>query len=131
MKTMPELRDASTDQQENGLEARLVVDRDTASRLGLTMQDVDNVLYDAFGQRQVSTMYTGLNQYYVVMEVDPKYQRDPDSLKSIYIKSSNGTAVPLSAISHFEISPHCACRQSLRPVPVHHAHLQSGAQRGP
>jgi multidrug efflux pump len=102
MKTMPELRDASTDQQENGLEARLVVDRDTASRLGLTMQDVDNVLYDAFGQRQVSTMYTGLNQYYVVMEVDPKYQRDPDSLKGIYIRSSNGTNVPLSAISHFE-----------------------------
>jgi hydrophobe/amphiphile efflux-1 (HAE1) family protein len=102
MKKMSELRDASTDQQENGLEARLVVDRDTASRLGVTMQAVDNVLYDAFGQRQVSTMYTGLNQYYVVMEVDPKYQRDPDSLKSIYIKSSNGTNVPLSAISHFE-----------------------------
>jgi multidrug efflux pump len=102
MKAMPELRDASTDQQENGLEARLVVDRDTASRLGLTMQDVDNVLYDAFGQRQVSTMYTGLNQYYVVMEVDPKYQRDPDSLRNIYLRSSNGTNVPLSAISHFE-----------------------------
>jgi multidrug efflux pump subunit AcrB len=103
MKTMPELRDASTDQQENGLEARLVVDRDTASRLGLTMQAIDNVLYDAFGQRQVSTMYTGLNQYYVVMEVDPKYQRDPDSLKGIYIRSPNGTNVPLSAISHFEL----------------------------
>jgi multidrug efflux pump len=102
MKKMPELRDASTDQQENGLEARLVVDRDTASRLGLTMQGVDNVLYDAFGQRQVSTMYTGLNQYYVVMEVDPKYQRDPDALRNIYIRSSNGTNVPLSAISHFE-----------------------------
>jgi hydrophobe/amphiphile efflux-1 (HAE1) family protein len=102
MKTMPELRDASTDEQQNGLEARLVVDRDTASRLGLTMNDVDNVLYDAFGQRQVSTMYTGLNQYYVVMEVDPKYQRDPDSLRNIYIRSSNGTNVPLSAISHFE-----------------------------
>jgi multidrug efflux pump subunit AcrB len=67
------------------------------------MQDVDNVLYDAFGQRQVSTMYTGLNQYYVVMEVDPKYQRDPDSLRGIYIRSSNGTNVPLSAISHFEL----------------------------
>jgi len=102
MKTMPELRDASTDEQENGLEARLVVDRDTASRLGLTMQDVDNVLYDAFGQRQVSTMYTGLNQYYVVMEVDPKYQRDPDSLRNIYLRSATGTNVPLSAISHFE-----------------------------
>ena len=102
MKTMPELRDASTDEQQNGLEARLVVDRDTASRLGLTMQDVDNVLYDAFGQREVSTMYTGLNQYYVVMEVDPKYQRDPDSLRNIYLRSATGTNVPLSAISHFE-----------------------------
>src|SRR6202012_523283 len=102
MKTMPELRDASTDQQENGLEARLIVDRDTASRLGLSMNDVDNVLYDAFGQRQVSTMYTGLNQYYVVMEVDPKYQRDPDALKGIYLRSSTGTNVPLSAFSHFE-----------------------------
>jgi hydrophobe/amphiphile efflux-1 (HAE1) family protein len=102
MKQMPELRDASTDQQENGLEARLVIDRDTASRLGVTVQAIDNVLYDAFGQRQVSTMYTGLNQYYVVMEVDPKYQRDPDALKGIYIKSSTAGNVPLSAISHFE-----------------------------
>ena len=102
MKKMPELRDASTDQQEAGLEARLIIDRDTASRLGVTAQDVDNVLYDAFGQRQVSTMYTGLNQYYVVMEVDPKYQRDPDALRDIYIRSSNGANVPLSAISHFE-----------------------------
>ncbi len=102
MRTMPELRDASTDQQDAGLEARLVIDRDTASRLGITPQDVDNVLYDAFGQRQVSTMYKELNQYHVVMEVDPRYQRDPNALKSIYIKSSNGQQVPLSAISHFE-----------------------------
>ncbi len=102
MRTMPQLRDASTDEQDNGLQARLVVDRDTASRLGITAQDVDNVLYDAFGQRQVSTMYEALNQYHVILEVDPIYQRDPDSLKKIYIKSSNGTQVPLSAISHFE-----------------------------
>jgi multidrug efflux pump len=102
MKKMPELRDASTDEQENGLESRLIVDRDTASRVGLTMQDVDNVLYDAFGQRQVSTMYTGLNQYYVVMEVDPRYQRDPDALRNIYLRSSSGSNVPLSAIAHFE-----------------------------
>ncbi len=102
MRTMPELRDASTDQQENGLEARLVIDRDSAARLGVTAQAIDNVLYDAFGQRQVSTMYTGLNQYYVVMEVDPKFQRDPDALDNIYVRSSNSTNVPLSAISHFE-----------------------------
>src|SRR6478672_1898790 len=104
MKTMPELRDASTDQQENGLEARLVVDRDTASRLGLTMQDVDNVLYDAFGQRQVSTMYTGLNQYYVVMEVDPKYQMSPDALDNIYIKASNVSGAP-TAMSSIATAP--------------------------
>ncbi len=102
MRTMPELRDASTDQQDAGLEAQLVIDRDTASRLGITPQDVDNVLYDAFGQRQVSTMYKELNQYYVVMEVDPRYQRDPDALSNIYVRSSNGSQVPLSAISHFE-----------------------------
>ncbi len=102
MRKMPDLRDASTDQQEAGLEARLVIDRDTASRLGITAAQIDNVLYDAFGQRQVSTMYTTLNQYYVVLEVDPKYQRDPDALKGIYLRSSSGTNVPLSAISHFE-----------------------------
>jgi multidrug efflux pump len=102
MRKMPMLRDASTDQQEAGLEARLVIDRDTASRLGITATQIDNILYDAFGQREVSTMYTTLNQYYVVLEVDPKYQRDPDALKGIYLPSSSGTNVPLSAISHFE-----------------------------
>ncbi len=131
MKTMPELRDASTDQQENGLEARLVVDRDTASRLGLTMQDVDNVLYDAFGQRQVSTMYTGLNQYYVVMEVDPKYQRDPDSLRNIYLRSSSGTNVPLSAISHFESRRTALAVNHSGQYPVHHAYFQSRAEHSP
>ncbi len=102
MRTMPQLRDVSTDQQDQGLEAQLVIDRDSASRLGITAQEIDNVLYDAFGQRQVSTMYTALNQYFVVMEVDPKYQRDPSSLGNIYIKSTNGTNVPLSQISHYE-----------------------------
>jgi hydrophobe/amphiphile efflux-1 (HAE1) family protein len=102
MRKMPQLRDVSTDQQESGLEARLVIDRDTASRLGVTATAIDNVLYDAFGQRQVSTMYTTLNQYYVVLEVDPKFQRDPDALQGIYVRSSNGTNVPLTAISHFE-----------------------------
>ncbi len=86
---MPELRDVSTDQQNQGLSATLVIDRDTASRLGITATAIDQVLYDAFGQREVSTMYTGLNQYFVVMEVDPKYQLSPDSLNGIYIKASN------------------------------------------
>src|SRR5579871_2611884 len=99
---MPELRDVSTDQQDQGLAANLVIDRDTASRLGISAADIDQVLYDAFGQREVSTMYTTLNQYFVVMEVDPRYQRSPDALNGIFIKSSNGTMVPLSAIAHFE-----------------------------
>jgi multidrug efflux pump len=102
MRTMPELRDVSTDQQNQGLAANLVIDRDSASRLGITAAAIDNVLYDAFGQREVSTMYTALNQYFVVMEVDPKYQTSPDALNGIFIKSSTGAMVPLSAIAKFE-----------------------------
>ncbi len=100
-KTMPELRDVSTDQQDKGLAANLVIDRDAASRLGITVSAIDSVLYDAFGQRQVSTMYTGLNQYRVVMEVDPIYQQSPDALNGIFVKSSTGSMVPLSTIAHF------------------------------
>ena len=88
MKSMPELRDVSTDQQNQGLAANLVIDRDAASRLGITASAIDSVLYDAFGQRQVSTMYTALNQYHVVMEVDPRFQLSPDALNGIYIKAS-------------------------------------------
>jgi multidrug efflux pump len=102
MKSMPELRDVSTDLQDQGLAANLVIDRDTASRLGISASAIDQVLYDAFGQREVSTMYTGLNQYYVVMEVDPQYQLSPDSLNGIFIKSSTGAMVPLSAIAKYE-----------------------------
>ncbi|MGD0547355.1 MAG: efflux RND transporter permease subunit, partial [Terracidiphilus sp.] len=102
MRTMPELRDASTDQQIQGLAANLVIDRDMASRLGITAAAIDAVLYDAFGQREVSTMYTALNQYYVVMEVDPKYQLSPDSLNGIFVKSSMGAMVPLSTIAKFQ-----------------------------
>jgi multidrug efflux pump len=102
MKTMPELRDVSTDQQNQGLAANLVIDRDSASRLGISAAAIDQVLYDAFGQREVSTMYTALNQYFVVMEVDPQYQLSPDSLNGIYLKSSTGAMVPLSQIAHYE-----------------------------
>jgi multidrug efflux pump len=98
MRTMPELRDVSTDQQNQGLAANLVIDRDAASRLGITAGAIDSVLYDAFGQREVSTMYTALNQYFVVMEVDPIYQKSPDSLNGIFIKANNvvgaSTAMP-------------------------------------
>jgi len=102
MRSMPQLRDTSTDQQNQGLSAQLVIDRDTASRLGITPAVIDQVLYDAFGQRQVSTMYTGLNQYFVVMELDPRYQLSPDALNNIYIKVPNRSGVrtvPTSSIS--------------------------------
>jgi multidrug efflux pump len=102
MRSMPELRDVNSDQQNQGLAANLVIDRDSASRLGITALAIDQVLYDAFGQREVSTMYTALNQYFVVMEVDPKYQLSPDSLNGIFVKSSTGSMVPLSAIAKFE-----------------------------
>jgi multidrug efflux pump len=140
-KTMPELRDVSNDQQDKGLAANLVIDRDAASRLGITASAIDNVLYDAFGQREVSTMYTALNQYYVVMEVDPQYQLSPDALNGIYIKANNivgatttmpatvaaasatpavsvptsssgGAMVPLSTIAHYE--------QQRTPLQVNH-----------
>jgi hydrophobe/amphiphile efflux-1 (HAE1) family protein len=102
MQKLPELKDVATDQQDQGLRAQLVIDRDTASRLGISALTIDSTLSDAFGQAQVSTTYLPLNQYHVVMEVAPQYQRDPDSLKNIYVKSSTGAMVPLSAITHFE-----------------------------
>jgi multidrug efflux pump len=102
LKTLPQLLDIASDQQDEGLEADLVIDRDTAARLGILPAAIDNTLYDAFGQRQVSTMFTQLNQYHVVLEVDPQFQQNPDSLKDIYVKSSNGTQVPLSAFTHLE-----------------------------
>jgi multidrug efflux pump len=102
MRRMPSLRDLSTDQQDRGLQATLVVDRDTASRLAIPQQVIDNTLYDAFGQRQVSTMYTQLNEYHVVMEVDPRFQQSTDAIQQLYVRSSKGTQVPLSAFTHFE-----------------------------
>jgi multidrug efflux pump len=100
-KTLPVLTDLATDEQLSGLQAELVIDRDTASRLGITPQNIDDTLDDAFAQRQVSTMFTQLNQYHVILEVSPKFQRSPSSLDSIYVKSSNGTEVPLSTFTHF------------------------------
>jgi len=98
----PMLTDVASDLQDQGMGASLVINRDTASRLGIAMSDVDNTLYDAFGQRQVSTIFTQLNQYHVVMEVGPNFQTDPSTLSSLYVKSANGTQVPLSAIAHWE-----------------------------
>lgn len=102
LRTVPVLVDVSSDQQNKGLEASLVIDRGTASRLGITPQLIDNTLYDAFGQRQVSITYTPLNQYHVVMEVDPRFWQNPATLKDIYVPSSNGSQVPLSAFTHYE-----------------------------
>jgi multidrug efflux pump len=120
VRNLPQLRDVSTDQQNNGLAANLVIDRDTASRLGITAAAIDNVLYDAFGQREVSTMYTALNQYYVVMEVDPKYQLSPDSLNGIYIKANNvvgaTTAMPNTAAA--AAAPVAALASSAATVPA-------------
>ncbi len=105
LKTRPELRDVASDQQSRGLQAMLVIDRDTASRLGILPQAVDDTLYDAFGQRQVSTIFTQLNQYHVVLEVDPQFQQGPEALRDIYVRSSEGKQVPLSAFTHFETGP--------------------------
>jgi multidrug efflux pump subunit AcrB len=104
LKSLPELRDQNSDQQDRGLQAKLVIDRDTASRMGITPETLDNALYDAFGQRQVSTMYRPLNQYHVVMEVAPQFQQTPEALQNIYLRSSSGTAVPLAAFTHYEPS---------------------------
>jgi len=123
MRNMPELRDVSTDQQNQGLAANLVIDRDTASRLGITPLAIDQVLYDAFGQREVSTMYTGLNQYFVVMEVDPQYQLSPDALNGIYIKAPNA-AGGVSAI------PAAAAASSAAPTAITTATAASAATGG-
>jgi multidrug efflux pump len=101
MRKLRMLTDVNTDQQNSGLQAALVYDRDTASRMGITAQMIDNTLYEAFGQAQVSTMYTPLNQYHVVMEVAPQYWQDPTSLNDIYIRPSIGKEVPLSAVTHY------------------------------
>ena len=101
LKELPELREVASDQQNGGLQAMLDIDRDTASRLGIVPQLIDDTLYDAFGQRQVSTIYTQLNQYHVVLEVLPPYQENPDALKSIYVKSASGAQVPLSSFTRF------------------------------
>ncbi len=96
------LTDVNTDQQNSGLQAMLTYDRDTASRLGITPQMIDNSLYEAFGQAQVSTMYTAINQYHVVLEVEPKFWQSPVSLNDVYIRAAQGKVVPLSAIAHYE-----------------------------
>jgi multidrug efflux pump len=96
LQSLPELEDVATDQQTGGLAVSLVIDRVTASRLGIAPTTIDNTLYDAFGQRQISTMYTQLNQYHVILEAQPQFQRDPNTLDKLYIQAnaSSGTSGP-------------------------------------
>jgi multidrug efflux pump len=112
MRRLHGFTEVNSDQQNNGLRVAVVYDRATAARLGITPQAIDSTLYDAFGQAQVSTMYTSLNQYHVVMEVAPQFWQDPSALKDIYIHSSNGGVVPLSAIAKYE--------PTIAPLAVNH-----------
>ena len=126
---VPALRDVATDQQDHGWRSTSSSIGDTASRLGITATAIDNTLYDAFGQRQVSTMFTQLNQYHVVLEVAPEFQRNPRRARRHLCKSGNGRQVPLSAFTHFETGDRAAGGQSPGPVPGGHDFVQSGAGR--
>ncbi len=112
LKTVPLVLDANSDQQIHGLESKIVIDRSTASRLGINPQAIDATLYSAFGQRQVSTMYTGINQYHVVLEVLPEFQQNPSELNAIYVRSNSGLPVPISTFTHL--------RTLLTPLEVNH-----------
>jgi multidrug efflux pump len=101
LSTVPEIADVSSDQQNSGLSSNVIIDRDTASRLGLTAQAVDAALYDAFGQRQVSVMYKSINQYHVVLALQQQWWQSPDFLNTIYVQTPKGTDVPLSTFTHF------------------------------
>ena len=112
MRKLPGFTDVNSDQQNNGLEAELTYDRQTASRMGITPQTIDSTLYEAFGQAQVSTMYTALNQYHVVMEVAPQFWQNPLGLNDVYVQTNSGGVVPLGAITHYE--------PTIAPLSVNH-----------
>jgi multidrug efflux pump len=132
LRTQPELRDVSSDQQDKGLRVSLVIDRSTASRLGITPQLVDDTLYDAFGQRQVSTIFTQLNQYRVVLAVKPAFQQNPSSLQTIYLRSTAGGQVPLDTISQATetTGPLVISRQGQFPAATISFNLAPGASLG-
>jgi multidrug efflux pump len=133
MRQIPELRDINSDQQNKGLQTYLAIDRDTAGRLGVSIQDIDNALGDAFGQRQVSNIYKGLNQYHVVMEVAPEFQENPEGLKSIYVSANTGKLVPLSSFAHYEHSNTALSvnHQGIFPAITISFNLAPGASLGP
>ena len=101
MKKLPELQDVASDQQVAAPHIAIEIDRDAASRLGISPSLIDQTLYDAFGQRQVANMYTSTSQYKVILEVQPQFQKDPTALSKIYIAGPNGAQIPLSAFAHF------------------------------
>ena len=132
LQTLPELRDVASDQQTEGLQTTLVIDRDTAARLGITLQTIDNTLYDAFGQRIVSTMFTQLNQYHVVLELEPHFDVSPDSLDDIYVHTDTGQEVPISSFTHFQTQsvPLSISHQGQFPVVTLSFNLAPGASLG-
>ncbi len=132
LKTLPQLQDVATDQQTGGAQTTLVIDRVTASRLGITPLAIDQTLYDAFGQRQISTLFTQSNQYHVVLETLPNFQNNSAKLQDIYVRSTNGTSVPLSTFSHFEsgAAPLAVNHQGQFPVVTISFNLHNGASLG-
>ncbi len=103
LKTMPQLTDVSSDDQLLGLQAKIIIDRDKAASLGISIEQIDNLLYNAFGQRQVSTLYTPQDEYHVILEVESQFLKDPSALDKVFLTSTHGPQVPLSAIAHLEI----------------------------
>ena len=132
LRKVPLITDVNTDQQNNGLEAVVQYDRETAARFGVSSQLLDNVLYDAFGQRQVSNMYTALNQYHVVMEVAPRFWQNPETLRDIYVQAPASQLVPLNAIAHFgpSTAPLAVSHQGLFPAVTLSFNLAPGASLG-
>ena len=132
LRRVPEIADANSDQQNNGLQSILEIDRATASRFGISPQLIDNTLYDAFGQRQASTMYTGLNQYHVIIEAAPEFGQTPQTLQAIYVKSPAGQVVPLSAITHYvpATAPLAVNHQGLAPAVTISFNLAPGVALG-
>jgi len=128
LRKIPQIADVNSDQQNSGLSSNVVVDRDTASRLGLTAQAVDSALYDAFGQRQVSTMYRAINQYHVVLALQQQWWESPDFLNKVYVQSPRGLSVPLSTFTHFTegITPISLPHQGQFPAATISFNLQEG-----
>ncbi|HEU4662322.1 MAG TPA: efflux RND transporter permease subunit [Pseudolabrys sp.] len=112
VKQIPGIVDVTTDREQGGLQANIVIDRQAAARLGVRIQDIDNALNNAFSQRQISTIYTQRNQYRVILEVDPQFRRDPTDLSQLYVSGKGNTQVPLSTVAHFE--------RSIAPLVVNH-----------